>query len=50
MASQTGTPVDLVTIVQALTVLFIAAPALIRTIFRLRTSATGLGQTAAKGW
>lgn len=50
MASQTGTPVDLVTIVQALTVLFIAAPALIRTIFRLRTSATGLGQSAAKGW
>lgn len=35
MASETGTPVDLVTIVQALTVMFIAAPALIRTIFRV---------------
>ncbi|MEP7089416.1 MAG: ABC transporter permease [Nocardioidaceae bacterium] len=50
MASQTGTPVDLVTIVQALTVLFIAAPALIRTIFRVRATDGGLAQTSAKGW
>ncbi|MEO9151293.1 MAG: ABC transporter permease [Lapillicoccus sp.] len=50
MAAQTGTPVDLVTVVQALTVLFIAAPALIRTLFRIRAAGSGLGQTAAKGW
>jgi simple sugar transport system permease protein len=50
MASQTGTPVDLVTIVQALTVLFIAAPALIRTVFHIRATDGGLAQTSAKGW
>ncbi len=35
MQVDTGTPVDLVLVVQALTVLFIAAPPLIRAIFRL---------------
>lgn len=50
MAAQTGTPVDLVAVVQALTVLFIAAPALIRAVFRIRTSGSSLGQSAAKGW
>ncbi len=50
MASQTDTPVDLVSVVQALTVLFIAAPALIRKVFRMRSEGSSLGQIAAKGW
>ncbi|MGH3444283.1 MAG: ABC transporter permease, partial [Nocardioidaceae bacterium] len=51
MQSSTGTPVDLVEVVQALIVLFIAAPALVRGIFRLRGSggAVGAGELA-KGW
>ena len=38
MQSRTGTSIDLVTIVQALVVLFIAAPAFVRAVFRLRSS------------
>jgi simple sugar transport system permease protein len=50
MQSRTGTPVDLVTVVQALIVLFIAAPALIRVIFRLREVRGGVSTELAKGW
>jgi ABC-type uncharacterized transport system permease subunit len=50
MQSSTGTPVDLVVVIQSLVVLFIAAPALIRAIFRIRVSGAGAGQSLAKGW
>jgi simple sugar transport system permease protein len=50
MASQTTTPSDVVSVMEPVIVLFIAAPALIRGIFRLRASrAGGIGQLA-KGW
>jgi simple sugar transport system permease protein len=50
MQSSTGTPIDLVTVLQALIVLFIAAPALIRAIFRLRDVQAAGGAALAKGW
>jgi len=50
MQARTGTPIDLVTVLQSLIVLFIAAPALIRAIFRLRATQGGVGQQLAKGW
>jgi simple sugar transport system permease protein len=50
MQASTGTPVDLVVVIQSLIVLFIAAPALIRAMFRLRTTGGGVGQAIAKGW
>ncbi|MGN6129435.1 MAG: ABC transporter permease [Nocardioidaceae bacterium] len=50
MQSSTGVPVDLVQVVQSLIVLFIAAPALIRSIFRLRAARGGVGQELATGW
>ncbi|MGL5857606.1 MAG: ABC transporter permease [Angustibacter sp.] len=52
MANETGVAIDLVIIVQALTVLFVAAPPLIRALFRVRswTSGAGLAQATAKGW
>jgi simple sugar transport system permease protein len=50
MQSSTGVPVDLVQVVQALIVLFIAAPALIRAIFRLREVRGGVSTELAKGW
>jgi ABC-type uncharacterized transport system permease subunit len=50
MQSRTGTSIDLVTIVQALVVLFIAAPAFVRTVFRLRSSSDVAGAQLAKGW
>ncbi len=44
-------PVDMVTILQAMIVIFIAAPALVKAIFRLREQrVAGLGQALAKGW
>ncbi len=50
MQSSTGTPIDLVQVVQALIVLFIAAPALVREVFRVRAADKGMGQELAKGW
>ena len=49
MQADTQTSLDLVTVVQAMVVIFIAAPALIRSIYRIRTDrATGLEATT--GW
>jgi ABC-type uncharacterized transport system permease subunit/ABC-type multidrug transport system ATPase subunit len=51
MQAATSTPVDIVEVLQALIVLFVAAPPLIRTVYRLRgTTAAGIGQTLSKGW
>jgi simple sugar transport system permease protein len=50
MQASTGTPIDLVQVIQSLIVLFIAAPILIRSIFRLRAARGGIGQQLAKGW
>jgi simple sugar transport system permease protein len=50
MLANSGTPVDLVNILQSLIVLFIAAPALIRSVFRLRASRGGGVAQLAKGW
>jgi simple sugar transport system permease protein len=49
MQAQTGTSLDIVTVIQALIVLFIAAPVLVRAIFRLRRAGGGIGQLS-KGW
>ena len=50
LQSATGTPIDIVLVIQSLIVLFIAAPAVIRAIFRLKESGSGVGQNLAKGW
>ncbi|MDQ1616800.1 MAG: ral nucleoside transport system permease protein, partial [Actinomycetota bacterium] len=52
MQSDTGTPIDLVVVIQSLIVLFIAAPPLIRSIFRLKAArGAGVGGSQlAKGW
>ncbi len=51
MQAQTQIPLDIVTVLQSLIVLFVAAPPLIRAMFRLRTTrAAGMGETVAKGW
>jgi simple sugar transport system permease protein len=47
---QTYTPIDLVQVIQALIVLFIAAPAVIRALFRMKASGAGVGAELAKGW
>ena len=51
MQASTGTPVDIVQVIQALIVMFVAAPPLIKAMFRLRTArAGGTGQVLSKGW
>ena len=43
-------PSDIVQVLEGLVVLFVAAPALVRAVFRLRaTSGTGL-EAVARGW
>jgi simple sugar transport system permease protein len=49
MQANTETPIDLVLVIQALVVLFIAAPALIKGIFRIKELQTGAG-VVSKGW
>lgn len=51
MQSFAGVSVELVTVLQALIVIFIAAPALVKATFRLRAARSArLGTTLAKGW
>jgi ABC-type uncharacterized transport system permease subunit len=51
MQSFSGISLELVTVVQALIVIFIAAPALVKAIFRLRAArAARFGTSMAKGW
>jgi ABC-type uncharacterized transport system permease subunit len=50
MQSATGTPIDLVQVIQSLIVLFIAAPMLVRAIYRLKGSTSGVGGELARGW
>ncbi|TDW98841.1 ABC transporter permease [Kribbella sp. VKM Ac-2566] len=46
----TQTPLTLTTVLQAVIVLFVAAPALVRSIFRFLPKERGAGAVLAKGW
>lgn len=48
MQAATGTPLTLVTVLQAVVVLLVAAPALVRAVFRIRAERTEA--VLAKGW
>jgi simple sugar transport system permease protein len=51
MQSYSGISLELVSVLQALIVIFIAAPALVKTIFHLRAARSArLGASMAKGW
>ena len=51
MQVATGTPVDMVQVLEAVIVLFVAAPPLIRTMYRLRAArAAGVGGVLSRGW
>src|SRR6516164_6566214 len=51
MQNATGTPVQIVSFIQALIVLFVAAPPLVRAVFRLRAArARGVSTSMSKGW
>jgi general nucleoside transport system permease protein len=50
MQSITGVPIDLVVIVQALVIMFVAAPALVREIYRIKVPETTGTEVFSKGW
>jgi general nucleoside transport system permease protein len=50
MEAATQVPVDIVEVLQGLIVLFVAAPPLIRGVFRLRQARAGGMEAVAKGW
>ncbi len=50
MQAATGTPLDLVVVIQALVIMFIAAPALVRAIFRIQAERRTGTDVFAKGW
>lgn len=49
MQAKTNTPIDIVLVIQALVVLFIAAPDVVKSIFRLKNLKTASG-LVSKGW
>jgi simple sugar transport system permease protein len=49
MQANTSTPIDIVLVIQALVVLFIAAPTIVRAAFRLKNLKTS-GELVSKGW
>ncbi len=50
MQARTGTPIDIVLVVQSLIVLFVAAPPLVRKVFRLRSVRGGGSLQLSQGW
>jgi simple sugar transport system permease protein len=50
MQSITGIPIDLVTVIQSLVILFVAAPALVRGIYRIKVPETTGTEVFSKGW
>jgi general nucleoside transport system permease protein len=50
MQATTSTPVDLVQVIEALVIMFVAAPALVRAIFRLRSAPVSVAPAVSPGW
>ncbi|HEX9822880.1 MAG TPA: ABC transporter permease [Actinomycetota bacterium] len=50
MQAATSTPVDIIVVIQALIIVFIAAPALVRTIWRIRAPRELGAEAFTKGW
>jgi simple sugar transport system permease protein len=50
MQSVTGVPIDLVVVIQALVIMFVAAPALVRSIYRIRVPERTGVEIFSKGW
>ena len=50
MQAATQTPIDIVTIIQGLVIMFIAAPALVSAIYRIKARRVTGPETFAKGW
>ncbi len=49
MQSHAGIPIDIISIIQALVIIFVAAPAIIRAIYRIKVREAGAG-VLTRGW
>jgi simple sugar transport system permease protein len=50
MQSLAGIPIDIISILQALIVIFIAAPAIIRGLYHIRLKREGAETVLTRGW
>jgi simple sugar transport system permease protein len=50
MQLRANIPIDIISVVQAVILAFIAAPAIIRTIYRLKAPAAGEEEVLVRGW
>lgn len=50
MQAATGTPIDIVVVIQSLVIVFIAAPSLVRAIYRIKAARSTGTEVFAKGW
>jgi simple sugar transport system permease protein len=50
MQSLAGIPIDIISIIQALVIIFVAAPAIIRWVYRLRAEREGAETIFTRGW
>jgi simple sugar transport system permease protein len=50
MQSVASIPIDIISVMQALVIVFIAAPAIVRWIYRVRVKAQAEGATFTRGW
>jgi simple sugar transport system permease protein len=50
MQAATSVPVDIIVVIQALVIAFVAAPALVRAIYRIRAERVGESDTFTKSW
>ena len=50
MQSIASIPIDIISVVQAMVIVFIAAPAIVRWIYRVRVKAEGEGAVFTRGW
>jgi simple sugar transport system permease protein len=50
MQASAGIPIDIISVMQALILAFIAAPAIVRTVFRLRKAKKAEAEFHVRGW
>jgi general nucleoside transport system permease protein len=50
MQAVTQTPIDIIVVIQGLVIAFVAAPALVRAIYRVKARGVAGPQAFAKGW
>ena len=50
MQSYAGVPIDIISIIQALVIIFVAAPAIVRSIYRIRFRRAVEAEVFTRGW